>query len=127
MDPATVLTKEDYEHPRTVEQLWDWWHAKYKLLASTREGRVFSREGKGLTKKFHDEAHPMLAFLRHYHLGSDLLCRLTAGDEEVLGGRHNYSLVAVPLLGAFANTCVFTLPLCTKRLSSATPDLGATS
>jgi len=60
MDPAAILTPEDYELPRTGDQLWQWWHAKYNLLASTEAGRIYGREGKGLTKKFHDEAHTML-------------------------------------------------------------------
>src|ERR1035438_8328642 len=88
MDPSTILTVEDYEVPRTLGDLSNWWGAKYALFSATKEGRNYAREGEGLSKRFHDEAHPMLAYMRHYHLGSDVVCKLSAGtgkaDAELL-------------------------------------------
>jgi len=82
MKPETILTIEDYELPRNGERLSEWWQAKYELFNSTKEGRIYSREGRGLSKKFYDEAQPMLAYMRHYHPGSDLICELAAGDDK---------------------------------------------
>ena len=81
MDPGLILTKDDYERPKSLPELEKWWMAKYRLFGLTREGINYAREGKGLSKKFHDEAHPMLAFLRHYYPKDSTTCKLLAGTE----------------------------------------------
>jgi len=82
MDPAAIITVEDYERPRTLDQFSAWWISTYGLFGATRAGVLYVREGKGLSKKFHDEAHPMLAFMRHYYSGSDVVCKLSAGTGK---------------------------------------------
>ena len=81
MDPALILTHADYEVPRTLAEMEAWWDAKYTLFASTKEGRDFARAGLGLTKRFHDEAQPMLAYMRRFPPAAGLRCQVLAGDD----------------------------------------------
>jgi len=82
MDPAAILTCEDYEKPRTLDELAAWWHSIHNTYGATREGVIYAREGKGLTKRFYDEAHPMLAYMRQNLLSCHIRCQIFARDEE---------------------------------------------
>ena len=83
MDVASILTVADYERPRDAEELSQWWSAKHASFGLTKEGVIYCREGRGLSKKFYEEAQPMLAFMRAYFAGTDIRCRLYAGTEAV--------------------------------------------
>lgn len=72
----------DYETPRTSAEMDRWWLERYEEFSATREGRVFAREGKGLSKKFHDEAQPMLAYMKLVPPDIRIRCRLAAGTDK---------------------------------------------
>jgi hypothetical protein len=82
MDPAKILTREDYESPRTLEEFVAWWDTIHNSYAITKEGRGYAREGKGLAKRFYDEAHPMLAYMRQHPPAPLIRCQILAGDGE---------------------------------------------
>lgn len=82
MDPATILTRADYEKPRTLDEFETWWHSIHAGYGASREGVVYAREGRGLAKRFFDEAHPMLAYVRQNPPAADIRCQIFARDEE---------------------------------------------
>jgi len=83
IDPDNILTAEGYEVPRTLDELSVWWWSKYQLFAATKAGRAYAREGNGLLiKKFHDEAQPMIAYMRRFPPKAGVRCKLLAGNEE---------------------------------------------
>lgn len=61
MNIARILSIADYEQPRTVDEPHKWWFAKHQEYGATKEGRIYCREGRKLSKKFYEEAQPMLA------------------------------------------------------------------
>ena len=75
------MTVQDYETPRTSAELKAWWHARYREYGQSREGIIYCREGKGLSKKFHEEAHPMCTFMAAYFPSPSIRCRLSAGND----------------------------------------------
>ena len=79
MDFDKILAVADYERPRTSEELSEWWLEKHHLFAATKEGKIYCRNGRGLSKKFYEEAQPMRTFMNAYFAGSDMRCRLDAG------------------------------------------------
>jgi len=81
-DLLNILAVEDYSFPRTYHEFREWWFAKYHMYGSTREGILYSRDGKGLTKKFHEEAQPLLSFMATYYADSNVRCKLLAGSEQ---------------------------------------------
>ena len=66
MRPNDILNKADYERPRTLPEFEAWWQDRFEQFGESREGRAFARESKSdLVKRFHQEAHPMLSYMRH--------------------------------------------------------------
>lgn len=84
-NPADILTLSDYETPRTSKEMRLWWRSKFDLFAVTKEGRAYAREEKGLSKKFHEEAQPMLEYMRRFPPPPDTRCQLLGGNQEADG------------------------------------------
>lgn len=81
-NPADILTLIDYETPRTPEEMRVWWRSKFELFGATKAGRAYAREGKGLTKKFHEEAQPMIEYMRRFPPPPETRCQLLGGNQE---------------------------------------------
>lgn len=89
IDLKAILTPEEYEKPRTTGEFEEWWMTKHKMFGATREGVIYCRKLKGMTKKLYQEAGPMLVFMLTYYSGSPTRCRLLAGtgaDDALLVG-----------------------------------------
>ena len=82
MNIAAILSNADYEQPRTADELHKWWFAKHEEYGATKEGRIYCREGRGLSKKFYEEAQPLLAYMRAYVSDSSVRCTLSAGSDR---------------------------------------------
>ena len=76
-----ILTPDEYEIPRATDEFAQWWITKHNMFGATREGVIYCREGKGMTKKLYEEAQPMLSFMRAYYSRSQTRCKLLAGTE----------------------------------------------
>lgn len=81
MNTEDIVTIHSYETPRTSSEFTEWWNDRYRKYGETRAGIVYCREGKGLSKKFHEEAHPMCTFMSVYFSGTAIRCRLLAGND----------------------------------------------
>jgi hypothetical protein len=78
-----IITKADYERPHTLAEFDAWWLDRFAKYGETKEGRAFARESKSdLIKRFHQEAHPMLAFMRRHPPADTTRMRLSAGDAQ---------------------------------------------
>ncbi|HYF35400.1 MAG TPA: hypothetical protein VD994_08940 [Prosthecobacter sp.] len=59
----------------------EWWMSRHNIFGATKEGRIYCREGRGLTKKFYEEGQVMLSIMRTYFSNSSVACKLHAGNE----------------------------------------------
>jgi hypothetical protein len=103
MDVANILTVADYERPRNAEELSQWWSAIHASFRLTKEGAIYCREGRGLSHRFYDEARPMVVFMTTYFVGTNIRCRLSAGDDPadaVLLGKNNLTIKQLQITSA---------------------------
>jgi hypothetical protein len=81
-DPATILTKNDFEVPRTLPNFETWWQDRHNALGVTKETRAYARLNEGLPKRLYGEAQPMLALMRAQAPEASIRCQVFADDKR---------------------------------------------
>lgn len=83
MEPEKILSLVDCETERTPAQLVRWFEEKNELFKSTKEGRTYLVERRGLARCFMDKIYFLSLLIRHlFNNRIDVVCKPDLSDDE---------------------------------------------